>query len=242
MLFIDNKYTTAYFCIINRAKIRTLNGYSEEHHIIPKSIGGSNHSTNLVLLTAKEHFICHRLLTKMTFGEAKRKMTFAAWAMTMRNNNNKYDRISARTYSYLKEERAKLLRGTKVSETTLEKRRIARARQIITEETKQKISAALKGRTQSVETKLKRANSHKGRKDSEATKVKRAESLKLYYELNSIKNSTIEKIKEARAKQDMRQRIVTCPHCKKIGGHRNMARYHFDNCKYKDQHIVNTQS
>lgn len=138
MLFIDNKYTATYFCIINRAKVRILNGYSEEHHIIPKSVGGSNHSTNLVLLTAKEHFICHRLLTKMTTGEVKRKMTFAAWAMTMRNNKNKYNKISARTYSYLKEERAKLLRGIKVSKVTLEKRRAARAKQIITEETKQK--------------------------------------------------------------------------------------------------------
>ena len=40
--------------------------YCERHHIIPKSIGGSNSSYNLVNLTAKEHFIAHRLLEKLT--------------------------------------------------------------------------------------------------------------------------------------------------------------------------------
>lgn len=39
--------------------------YTEEHHIIPKSIGGSDEKMNLVLLTAKEHFIAHLLLVKI---------------------------------------------------------------------------------------------------------------------------------------------------------------------------------
>lgn len=30
------------------------------------------------------------------------------------------------------------------------------------------------------------------------------------------------------------QRTVTCPHCGKHGGATNMARYHMDNCKYKN--------
>ena len=36
--------------------------YYENHHIIPRSLNGSNLSKNLVLLTGKEHFICHWLL------------------------------------------------------------------------------------------------------------------------------------------------------------------------------------
>ena len=39
--------------------------YTEKHHIIPRSLGGSNDIDNLVRLTAKQHFICHKLLTKM---------------------------------------------------------------------------------------------------------------------------------------------------------------------------------
>ena len=38
--------------------------YCETHHIIPKSLGGSNAPTNLVNLTAREHYIAHLLLWK----------------------------------------------------------------------------------------------------------------------------------------------------------------------------------
>lgn len=38
--------------------------YCEKHHIIPKSLGGSDDQSNLIMLTAREHFIAHRLLLK----------------------------------------------------------------------------------------------------------------------------------------------------------------------------------
>ncbi len=46
-----------------RESKRTL-GY-ELHHIIPKSLGGNNDATNLVLLTYREHFVAHWLLAKI---------------------------------------------------------------------------------------------------------------------------------------------------------------------------------
>ena len=39
--------------------------YYEKHHIIPRCCGGTDNSSNLVLLTAREHFLAHYLLTKM---------------------------------------------------------------------------------------------------------------------------------------------------------------------------------
>lgn len=39
--------------------------YCEKHHFIPKCMGGTNESWNLVYLTAKEHFIAHHLLYLM---------------------------------------------------------------------------------------------------------------------------------------------------------------------------------
>ena len=36
--------------------------YYERHHIIPRSMGGSNEPENMVLLTHREHIIAHRLL------------------------------------------------------------------------------------------------------------------------------------------------------------------------------------
>ena len=73
-----NKYKICYDNIINRARNRILEGYTELHHIIPRSMGGSDDSSNIVALTAREHFICHILLTKFTVGQDRNKMLHAA--------------------------------------------------------------------------------------------------------------------------------------------------------------------
>lgn len=78
MQFIDNKYNKWYYQIVNRAKSENRKKYEgvyyESHHILPKSLGGSNKKYNLVLLTAREHFVCHWLLCKMTTGQDMYKM------------------------------------------------------------------------------------------------------------------------------------------------------------------------
>ena len=86
MIFINNKYTTWYNSLINTAKDRIIFGYTEKHHIIPSSLGGTNDNNNLVKLTAREHFICHLLLTKMTMGNARYKMNFALHMLSNANN------------------------------------------------------------------------------------------------------------------------------------------------------------
>ena len=59
-------YQDLYNHIIERAKHRERpNCYTERHHIIPKSIGGSDDETNIVTLTLKEHLVCHELLVKI---------------------------------------------------------------------------------------------------------------------------------------------------------------------------------
>lgn len=85
-MYLDNKYTRTYYNIINRAKTRSLDDYKEKHHIIPKCMGGDNTKNNLVELTAKEHFICHRLLVKMVPSEFKQKMIYAIWTMANKEN------------------------------------------------------------------------------------------------------------------------------------------------------------
>ena len=87
MIFIDNKYTRWYYNIVNHAKTRTITGYTEKHHIIPKSCGGGNSKNNLVALTAKEHFICHLLLIRMAEGQFRYKMAYALNRMLTTNNN-----------------------------------------------------------------------------------------------------------------------------------------------------------
>ena len=58
-------YQKIYNQIIERRRIEEPNGYTETHHIIPRSLGGGDDKDNLVRLTAREHFICHYLLAKI---------------------------------------------------------------------------------------------------------------------------------------------------------------------------------
>ena len=104
MTFLDNKYSRWYFSIINSSK-DNLDGYLEKHHIIPRSLGGANTKDNIAKLTAKQHFICHLLLTKMTTGKDRSKMLMAAWAMgTLHGKNHQGNRykISSRTFETLR--------------------------------------------------------------------------------------------------------------------------------------------
>jgi hypothetical protein len=62
-------YISTYHRLIAKAKWRTCpDGYVERHHIMPRALGGSDDSDNLVTLTSREHFIAHMLLAKMHGG------------------------------------------------------------------------------------------------------------------------------------------------------------------------------
>jgi hypothetical protein len=104
MIFIDNKYTKLYFKIIERAKFRITDGYVEKHHVIPRSLGGNN-KDNIVPLTAREHFVCHLLLTKMTTGKFRSKMVLAVFKLTGKGKRVEGNLIRcSRVYENLKVE------------------------------------------------------------------------------------------------------------------------------------------
>lgn len=126
MIFIDNKYTHWYYLIISQAKNRKVFGYTEKHHVIPKSLGGSNKSSNLVSLTAREHFICHRLLTKMVEGLDRQKMIHAWWAMSTlkKDCQNRY-RLTASQYQLVREEYSKLItKNNPMKDPILQQKRV----------------------------------------------------------------------------------------------------------------------
>ena len=80
-MFLDNKYTKLYYQIIDRSKKRNhtkqkFDGY-QTHHIIPRCFGGTDDPHNLVVLSYKEHRICHRLLINMTERDSKYRMMYA---------------------------------------------------------------------------------------------------------------------------------------------------------------------
>lgn len=78
-MFLHNKYTRWYNTIVsNPDKSAT---YTEDHHIIPRSLGGSNAKSNRVRLSARQHFVAHLLLTKMVTGLQRHKMIWALHRM-----------------------------------------------------------------------------------------------------------------------------------------------------------------
>lgn len=141
-MFLTNKYTNYYYGIINRAKcqsrIKSKETYFEAHHIIPECLGG----VETVLLTAKEHFICHWLLTKMFDDHRKYKMFKAFSKMYIGHKNSRYKpsfayelakKMNAEATSFFQKGRSKPVGFS-------EKCRKIRTGQKWSEKTKQKIS------------------------------------------------------------------------------------------------------
>jgi len=69
-MFTHNKYYNWYCNIISSRQSIVLGKQEkgEVHHIIPRSLGGTNDKSNLVKLTTREHFVCHLLLVRFTAG------------------------------------------------------------------------------------------------------------------------------------------------------------------------------
>ena len=73
----------------------------EKHHIIPKSLGGSNSKSNLAILTPREHALAHLLLIRFLTGEHKAKMVFALKSMIGYRNKNR-QQLTTRQYESLR--------------------------------------------------------------------------------------------------------------------------------------------
>lgn len=179
-MFKDNKYTKRYLLITTAAKLRETSGYTENHHIIPQSLGGSNDKENLIDLTAREHFICHWLLVKMVDGEARSKMLYALQGMKAENRFQEryHTKITSRVYEKYRIEhaanhstvmKAKNLipwnKGGAVLSLDQRKRisEAAKNRPKPTKETIAKRSATIRGTKRSEETKLKMSLAAKGK-------------------------------------------------------------------------------
>lgn len=190
MIFIENKYHRIYNNIIERAKSRTnIPSYTEKHHIIPRSLGGNNDANNLVRLTGREHYIAHRLLVKITTGEAQSKMAFALNSM-MNRYNNTMERYAptSRVYEHLRillSEAHKRMGRTEEHKAAISK---AHTGKIVSEDTRRRMSeatkangptgGAVKGSTRKASTREAISKAKKGKKLSEEHRRKLSEARK----------------------------------------------------------------
>jgi len=235
---------------------RNKENYFEEHHIIPVCVGGLNIKINKVLLTAKEHFVCHKLLTKIY--PTVSKLIYALWMMSTTKKSYKRDyRVGAREYERTKKEWSKNFSGEnnpnfgrKCSQEVKDKLSKANTGKILSEKTKEKLRqinlgkpSKIKGLARSDESKLKNKIGNTGKSHSEITKNKM--SLKRIGVPKSIETKDKMRIgaigkkmsKEAilKMKNNANNRpIITCPYCGKTGDNSNIKRWHFDNCKFKN--------
>jgi hypothetical protein len=242
MTFIDNKYTKWYNNIISNAKSRiSYDTYVEIHHIIPRSLGGTNDENNLVSLSAREHFICHMLLPKMLTGKQKRQMSFAFWSMCNRHNT-KTENIyysSSRIYDSARKEfiiANKILHtGSKRSQATKDKISKGQVGRVggmqnkhHSQETKDKISKGNTGKIMPPLTQKRKDQISKqfsGTKQSKEHKSKRVSSRQIngYYK-DAL--ATKEKMSES-AKNRPKYKCQ----CGKECSPSNYKRWHGDNCK-----------
>lgn len=113
---VENKYFKIYMNLVNSRISRGLNKkiydfYTEKHHIIPKCLGGRDLKENYVLLTAREHYLAHWLLTKCSVGIYKFKLACAFYRIT----NQTKGTTSGRNYSSRQYERARILHSVEKS-------------------------------------------------------------------------------------------------------------------------------
>jgi hypothetical protein len=177
-------YYQRYIKFIDSCKERQLTGYTENHHIIPKSLGGSDSSENLVKLSARQHFLAHLMLWK-TYDD--KQMHDAFWLMCHMKSNNqeRIYKINSRVYDRLKEQRRLLIshqmavNNPSVREEVKELRRIAamgnthgKANKGVrfTEEHRKNLSNSHKGNPTSDNQKRAVSESNKKRKGTNPSK------------------------------------------------------------------------
>ena len=230
---------------LNRTK--SSENFFELHHVLPKSLGGTNQKSNLVLLTPKEHFVAHHLLYKMHSGRDKAKMAYALFRMCS-NNPLQHRVISARAFEYAKSQISRACSGEnhpayKINPFT-EEQLLAQSRRMQGSNNpmygKSPHNKGKKGNKLSTETKQKMSETRKGKPDlsficPHCNKEGKSSAMFRWHfdncKFKRLSTETKQKMSETRkGKPDL---SFICPHCNKEGKSSAMFRWHFDNCKLR---------
>lgn len=79
-----NRYIQFINAILTKRPENVKFEYSERHHILPKSMGGSNNKENLIYLSYREHYLAHYMLAKAF---PNHNIVFALFYMMNKSNN-----------------------------------------------------------------------------------------------------------------------------------------------------------
>lgn len=172
--FTNNKYSKWYFTIVDSAIAANRQKgivYFERHHILPKSknlwpefASLKLNPWNGVLLTPREHFVCHRLLSRMTSGKAKASMVFGLRRLCFGNeayvSNKCYEKIRVE-FMKMNSGESHPSYGTKASPETRARQSASHKGTVFSSEHKQKIGEANANRIWTAESKAKASQSAK---------------------------------------------------------------------------------
>ena len=244
----------------NRKRIRGSILYYESHHIVPKCMGGSDLKENKVLLTAREHFICHKLLVEIYPGNRK-LITALLYLSCSKNKNFKHNfRISAREYERIRTDFGLSRRGEnhpmygrcgEDSPLTGQNR---------TQESKDKMKASAKDKKLSEEHKKNIGISRKGKNTGEDHylygKIPSENVLKVFdfyrNELKGDKHPMFGKTHKEETKAKWRidrkgsgnsmygviREKFECEYCHKFIDIANLKRWHGEKCKQNNSKIA----
>jgi len=156
-------YQKIYNDIIEKAKLENRqkgNGiYYENHHIQPRCLNGGDDEDNLILLTTKEHFVCHKLLTRIY---PNNRGILTAFHFMVYGQQGQSMNLGARVYEEARELFIKAQTGRKVSIETKKKMSKSRKGKKHTEGAKEKMRKAAIGRQITEETRKILSESHRG--------------------------------------------------------------------------------
>lgn len=255
--FNTSKYTRWYWAIIQKRRVDEDCTDSEVHHIIPRSLGGSDDPNNLVRLKYHDHAWCHWLLTKMTTGAdlAKMRYAFNMMAVGGEHMGRVLDYRIVRAYEKNRIELIKIhsefMRGREAwnKGKKLEGEELERLREKLKNRKKpsletieaanKKRSEKMSGKKQSKEASEKKRQAMLGFKRgpmSEEEKLKRSLANKGKKKSKEFSDACASRMRENFKENNPNKNPElkkTCPHCSGLFGPSNYSRWHGDNCKKK---------
>jgi len=198
-------YQRIYNLIVDRARKRVLPVYTEKHHVLPKCMGGSNEKGNIVAVTAKEHYLCHRLLCEI-YPENKPLKKAYHLICTVRTREQKRHIPSGRVIERVKLENSLARKGQKKDPESILKRTQTRHTNGTYRRTKESVEKGIQTRREN--------NSYGGKTFTESHKKKLSEKKKktIYRidrgEVVERYNSVTEAAKELQVKVSGISRVV----------------------------------
>lgn len=207
--------------------------YTETHHIVPLCMGGDNSKDNLVVLSAREHFLAHHLLYK----HYRLPRLAHAWFAMLRGTKSQYRDFTSRQYSAAKKAHSEAMKKRmNENHPFLGKKH--------TKEAREKISKANKGRVKSPEEIANWVDKVAKRPRTEEWKSNIG--VKGMVMLKNIHNGEVIRIFEENIKdlqnpsewthpqKGIPKQTCKCKYCDFEGSLMMVSKYHDEKCKFKD--------